>query len=100
MECTPKIDRCVSLMNIPCAVTAGFSKENLLFFCFAKIETKLRNTQIYVSISLKIFRNSNLTVTLFSLILREEKFFFLVGCFIVIVRMNSIAIIELNVLFN
>ena len=41
LECTPKIERCVSLMNITYAVTAGNSKENLLFFCFANNETKL-----------------------------------------------------------
>ena len=41
MECTPKIEQCVSLMNITYAVTAGNSKENLLFFCFANNETKL-----------------------------------------------------------
>ena len=41
LECTPKIEQCVSLMNITYAVTAGNSKENLLFFCFANNETKL-----------------------------------------------------------
>ena len=41
VECTPKIEQCVSLMNITYAVTAGNSKENLLFFCFANNETKL-----------------------------------------------------------
>lgn len=34
VECTPKIDLCVSLMNIPHAVTPLYSKENLLFFIF------------------------------------------------------------------
>ena len=72
MECTPKIDLCVSLMNIPHAVTTLCSKENLLFFYFQNIETKLtKRLNFRVNFAEK-FRNSNLTVSLFCLVLRVE----------------------------